>query len=78
MVNKYAKVYMTFIGILDDLQFLTDIVSVKMVSPSKILLETTHCAHHVLNELHSLNYIQNQDWGVGMRRGVKTFKKKFF
>lgn len=56
---------MTIIGNLDDLQVLTDVVSVKMVSPSKILLETTHCAHHVLSELHSSNYIQNQDWGWG-------------
>lgn len=65
MFNKYVKVHMTFIGNLDDLQVLTDVVSVKMVSPSKILLETTHCAHHVLSELHSSNYIQNQDWGWG-------------
>lgn len=60
MVNKCVKVHMTFIGNLDDLQFLTDVVSVKMVSPSKILLETTHCAHHALNELHSLNYIHEE------------------
>lgn len=66
MVNKYVKVHITFVGILGDLQVLTDIVSVKMVSPCKILLETTtHCAHHALYELHSLNYIQNQDWGAG-------------